>query len=88
MELVAQGLELLVGDGSVFGFGDGDEFVEVVVFDLGCVYIYGSRHEPGVTDVRSWVSADHASLDADLYRVVSDWVAREWPLERVAYAPR
>lgn len=34
------------------------------------------------------VRADHASLDAELYRVVSDWLAREWPFERVAYAPR
>ncbi|WNM35351.1 N-acetyltransferase [Streptomyces sp. Li-HN-5-11] len=55
---------------------------------IGCVYMYGSRHDPDVTDVRSWVSADHAALDADLYRVVSDWVAREWPFKRVAYAPR
>lgn len=55
---------------------------------IGCVYIYGSRHDPNVTDVRSWVSADHAILDAELYRVVSDWVTREWPFKRVAYAPR
>jgi hypothetical protein len=55
---------------------------------VGCVYIYGSRHEPGLIDVRSWVRADHASLDAGLYRVVSDWLDREWPFERVAYAPR
>ncbi|WP_231929520.1 hypothetical protein [Micromonospora inositola] len=55
---------------------------------IGCVYIYSSRHESGVTDVRSWVRADHASLDTELYRVVSDWLAREWPFERVAYAPR
>ncbi|MFF3879334.1 GNAT family N-acetyltransferase [Streptomyces sp. NPDC001978] len=55
---------------------------------IGCVYIYGSRHEPGVTDVRSWVRADHAPLDAELHRVVSDWLAREWPFDRIAYAPR
>ncbi|MEV5463131.1 GNAT family N-acetyltransferase [Streptomyces sp. NPDC002788] len=55
---------------------------------VGCVYIYGSRHEPGLIDVRSWVRADHASLDAELYDVVSDWLDREWPFERVAYAPR
>jgi hypothetical protein len=54
---------------------------------IGCVYIYGSRHESGV-DVRSWVRADHASLDAELYRVVSDWLARDWPFERVEYKPR
>jgi hypothetical protein len=55
---------------------------------IGCVYIYGSRQEPGVTDVSSWVRADHAALDAELHRVVSDWLVREWPFERVAYAPR
>jgi hypothetical protein len=55
---------------------------------IGCVYIYGSRHEPGITDVRSWVRADHAPLDTELRRVVSDWLAREWPFERVAYEPR
>lgn len=55
---------------------------------IGCVYIYGSRHESGVTEVRSWVRADHAPLDGELYRVVSDWLAREWPFERVAYKPR
>ncbi|GAA3481573.1 N-acetyltransferase [Streptomyces yanii] len=55
---------------------------------IGCVYIYGSRQAPGVNDVRSWVRADHASLDTELYRVVSDWLAREWPFEHVAYAPR
>ena len=55
---------------------------------IGCVYIYGSRQDPEVTDVRSWVRASHASLDTDLYRVVSDWVEREWPFGRVAYTPR
>ncbi|MFH8341908.1 GNAT family N-acetyltransferase [Streptomyces sp. AM6-12] len=55
---------------------------------IGCVYIYGSRRDPGVIDVRSWVRADHAFLDAGLRRVVSDWLARAWPFERVAYAPR
>lgn len=55
---------------------------------VGCVYIYGSRRDPGVIDVRSWVRADRAALDAELYRVVSDWLARAWPFDRVAYAPR
>ncbi|OIK23277.1 GNAT family N-acetyltransferase [Streptomyces malaysiense] len=55
---------------------------------IGCVYIYRSRQDPAVTDVRSWVRASHASLDADLYRVVKDWLEREWPFERVAYTPR
>ncbi|MEU5796890.1 N-acetyltransferase [Streptomyces sp. NPDC047813] len=55
---------------------------------IGCVYIYGSRRDPDVADVRSWVRASHASLDAGLHRVVSDWLERAWPFERVAYAPR
>ena len=55
---------------------------------IGCVCIYGSRQDPEVTDVRSWVRASHAPLDADLYGVVSDWLEREWPFGRVAYAPR
>jgi hypothetical protein len=55
---------------------------------IGCVYIYGSREELGVTDVRSWVRADHASLDAEVYRVVSEWLVRAWPFDRVAYNPR
>ncbi|WP_330348986.1 GNAT family N-acetyltransferase [Streptomyces sp. NBC_00582] len=55
---------------------------------IGCVYIYGSRDTPGVTDVRSWVRADHASLDPELHRVVSTWLHHEWPFAHVAYAPR
>ncbi|MDX3237096.1 N-acetyltransferase [Streptomyces sp. ME03-5709C] len=55
---------------------------------IGCVYIYGSRGEPGTVDVRSWVSAGHADLDAALHRVVAGWLARAWPFERVAYAAR
>jgi hypothetical protein len=38
--------------------------------------------------VRSWVRADHADLDVDLWRAVSDWLDREWPFARVVYAPR
>ncbi|MBB6350194.1 hypothetical protein FHU36_006766 [Nonomuraea muscovyensis] len=34
MELVAQCLDLVVGDGAVLGLGDLDEFVEVVALDL------------------------------------------------------
>ncbi|GAA1325422.1 N-acetyltransferase [Actinocatenispora thailandica] len=60
---------------------------------IGCVYIYGSRTEPApgeprAVDVRSWVRADRADLDADLYRVVRDWLAAAWPFPRLAYAPR
>jgi hypothetical protein len=34
VELVAQCLDLVVGDGAVLGLGDLDEFVEVVALDL------------------------------------------------------
>ncbi len=58
---------------------------------IGCVYIY-PPDEPGTdgadVEVRSWVSAAHADRDADLYRVVRDWLATAWPFARVRYAPR
>jgi hypothetical protein len=57
---------------------------------IGCVYVY----PPGPGDVahdaaaRSWVCADRAELDEPLWRLVSDWLAREWPFHSVAYAAR
>ncbi|MFI5697540.1 GNAT family N-acetyltransferase [Kribbella sp. NPDC051586] len=55
---------------------------------IGCVYIYPSRKDPSVTDVRSWVSADRAELDIALYEAVSNWLAADWPFGRVDYAVR
>lgn len=56
---------------------------------LGCVYIYPPRAQhSGDAWVRSWVRADHATLDAVLYRAVLDWLDRDWPFESVDYAPR
>jgi hypothetical protein len=55
---------------------------------IGCVYIYPSREDPGVTDVRSWVSADRAELDLPLYEAVSGWLAERWPFTNVDYAVR
>jgi hypothetical protein len=55
---------------------------------VGCVYIYpdkGGRHD---AQVLSWVRASRAELDVPLWRAVSDWLAAEWPFERVAYAER
>jgi RimJ/RimL family protein N-acetyltransferase len=56
---------------------------------VGCVYIYplpdDDEHDARVL---SWVRASHAGLDAALWRVVSDWIAAEWPFEKVEYAPR
>src|SRR5262245_32339980 len=55
---------------------------------IGCVYIYPSRKDAAVTDVRSWVRADRAELDVTLYEAVSDWLATRWPFATVDYAPR
>lgn len=52
---------------------------------MGCVYIYPGR---GAAEVRSWVRASDAELDAPLHAAVSRWLAERWPFERVDYAPR
>ena len=54
---------------------------------IGCVYIYPFADGPGA-DVRSWVSADRASLDVPLYEAVSAWLRSAWPFTEVRYAPR
>ena len=55
---------------------------------VGCVYVY--PHLDGMHDahVTSWVRASRAELDVPLWRAVSDWLAAEWPFERVEYAAR
>jgi hypothetical protein len=60
---------------------DGDEVI-------GCVYLYPARDGEHDARARSWVRADVRELDAELYRVVSQWLAEAWPFERVVYAPR
>lgn len=50
---------------------------------IGCVYIYPGDEGAAV---HSWVRADRAELDGPLRRAVRDWLAAEWPFERVAYA--
>jgi hypothetical protein len=54
---------------------------------VGCVYIYPLADEPGA-DVRSWVSADRAELDAPLHDAVSAWLREVWPFIAIRYAPR
>jgi hypothetical protein len=54
---------------------------------IGCVYIYPAVGGVGA-DVRSWVSADRASLDVVLYEAVSDWLRSAWPFAAISYAPR
>jgi hypothetical protein len=58
---------------------------------IGCVYIYPAvSGAPGAprAEVRSWVSADRASLDVVLYHAVSEWLRSAWPFTAVRYAPR
>ncbi len=55
---------------------------------VGCVYIYPDRDGVHDARVQSWVRASRAELDAPLWRAVSEWLADEWPFERVAYAAR
>ena len=55
---------------------------------VGCVYIYPPRDERHDVQVESWVRASHADLDEPLWRAVSDWLATEWPFEKVDYAVR
>ena len=57
---------------------------------VGCVYVYPADEgdEEHDASVRSWVRADRAELDEPLWRTVHDWLEREWPFERSAYAAR
>jgi hypothetical protein len=55
---------------------------------IGCVYIYPLADRPHATEVRSWVIATRAELDAPLHRAVMAWLDAEWPFEHVEYAPR
>jgi hypothetical protein len=55
---------------------------------IGCVYIYPLADADSGADVRSWVSADRASLDVPLYEAVSAWLRSAWPFTAVRYARR
>jgi len=55
---------------------------------IGCVYIYPIPDGEHDASVQSWVRGSHAELDAPLWRAVSDWLASDWPFDRVRYAPR
>jgi hypothetical protein len=52
------------------------------------VYIYPLADGNPGADVRSWVSADRASLDVVLYDAVSEWLRSAWPFTAISYAPR
>jgi hypothetical protein len=55
---------------------------------LGCVYIYPDAGEQHNAQVRSWVRASRPELDVQLWQAMTDWLADEWPFERVAFAER
>jgi hypothetical protein len=55
---------------------------------VGCVYIYPSSVEGYDAEVRSWVRASRADLDAPLWRAVTGWLEQLWPFEVVRYAAR
>jgi hypothetical protein len=55
---------------------------------IGCLYIYPAKDAEHDAQVRSWVRADKAELDAPLHAAVSRWLAERWPFERVIYADR
>jgi RimJ/RimL family protein N-acetyltransferase len=55
---------------------------------IGCVYIYPADDNEHNARVLSWVRSSRRELDPALWREVSDWLERDWPFERVAYAPR
>jgi len=55
---------------------------------IGCVYIYPDKSGEHDAKVLSWVRASRAELDAPLWQAVTDWLAADWPFERVAYAER
>ena len=50
---------------------------------IGCVYVYPTRAEDWDVTVQSWVRASHAHLDKPLADAVADWIATDWPWERV-----
>lgn len=59
---------------------------------VGCVYIYGDdasgADATADVHVRSWVRADRAELDIELWRAVSAWLDEDWPFGTVRYASR
>src|SRR5450631_1941032 len=68
-------------------FGRRVDFTYTVLDDedvvVGCVYIYPSRADPAITEVRSWVTASRAELDSVLHETVHSWLVADWPFTDV-----
>ena len=52
---------------------------------VGCVYIYPSRADPDITEVRSWVTESRAELDPIVAGAVAAWLSVDWPFTDVRY---
>lgn len=52
---------------------------------IGCVYIYPSRSDERVAEVRSWVRASRRDLDGPLHETVAAWLSSSWPFEKIRY---
>jgi hypothetical protein len=50
---------------------------------IGCVYLYPPTSQEYDVTVQSWVRADRAGLDVPLAAAVANWVATDWPWERL-----
>jgi hypothetical protein len=52
------------------------------------VYLYPD--DEAEVDVRMWVRRDawEAGLDAELEQAVKEWLAAEWPFERIRFRER
>ena len=69
-----------------FASGSGFTFTVLDPADddvIGCVYLYPSHSAQWDVTVQSWVRADRAHLDRPLADAVAQWLAAEWPWQRV-----
>jgi hypothetical protein len=57
---------------------------------LGAVYIDPSVKEGFDANIQIWVRGSEATtgFDERLYQTVREWIARDWPFEKVAYPGR
>jgi hypothetical protein len=50
---------------------------------IGCVYLYPCASQDWDVTVQSWVRADRSELDAPLAEAVANWLAADWPWDRI-----
>ena len=66
----------------------GEPFVPDDAEVIGCVYIYPSDEEEFDADVRSWITASRAEMDAIAWESLSTWLVEVWPFRSISYASR